>query len=73
MRLDVRVPAGLMLTTMGVLLAGYGLLGDQSIYVRSLGINVNLIWGLALIGAGACLLALSRRRVAAHRRGPENL
>jgi hypothetical protein len=73
MRLDVRVPAGLMLTTMGVLLAGYGLLGDQSIYARSLGINVNLIWGGALIGAGVCLLALSRRRIAAHRGvRPEN-
>jgi hypothetical protein len=57
MRVDVRVPAGLMLTTIGVLLAGYGAFGDRSIYARSLGINVNLVWGVVLIVAGAALLA----------------
>ena len=62
MGLDVRVPVGLMLGLMGVLLAGYGLVGDQSIYTRSLGINVNAIWGAVLIGAAAVLLALSARR-----------
>jgi hypothetical protein len=61
MGLDVRVPVGLMLVIMGVLLVGYGLLGDQSIYARSLGLNVNAIWGSVLGGAGAVLLALSRR------------
>jgi hypothetical protein len=62
MRLDVRVPAGLMLTTMGALLAGYGAFGTRAIYARSLGINVNLIWGCTLIASGAALLALAARR-----------
>ena len=62
MRLDVRVPAGLMLTTIGVLLAVYGLVGDPSIYARSLGINVNVIWGSVLIVFGATLLALSQSK-----------
>jgi len=60
MGLDVRVPVGLMLVIMGVLLAGYGLAGDASIYAKSLGINVNVIWGSVLLATGAVLLALSR-------------
>ncbi len=62
MRLDIRVPVGLMFSLMGALLAGYGVLGDQSIYARSLGINVNAIWGAVMIAAGAILLALAARR-----------
>ena len=54
--LDVRVPLGLMLAVMGVLLAGYGLAGDTSIYARSLGINVNLIWGACILGVGGLML-----------------
>ncbi len=61
MQLDVRLPAGLMFLTMGVMLAVYGVAGDQSIYTRSLGININLIWGIVLIAAAVCLLALSFR------------
>jgi len=61
MRLDVRLPIGLMFAVMGALLAGYGLLGNQSIYARSLGINVNLIWGSVLIVAAACLVVVAVR------------
>jgi hypothetical protein len=60
MGLDVRLPAGLMLATMGALLAGYGLFGDHAIYARSLGINVNVIWGGVLLLTGGALLALTR-------------
>jgi hypothetical protein len=60
MKLDVRVPVGLMLVIMGVLLAGYGLAGDASIYAKSLGVNINLLWGSVLLAAGAVLLVLSR-------------
>jgi len=62
MHLDVRIPLGLMLAVMGVLLAGYGALGDRSVYARSLGINVNLGWGAVLIAAAAILLALAWRK-----------
>ena len=61
MGLDVRVPVGLMLAIMGALLVGYGLAGDHSIYARSLGININAIWGSVLLATGAVLLALSRK------------
>ncbi len=61
MRLDVRIPAGLMFATIGSLLTGYGAFGDQSIYARSLGININLIWGVAMLVLAAGLLLLSRK------------
>jgi len=62
MQLDVRVPVGLMLGTMGVLLVGYGIAGDQTIYAKSLGININAVWGSVLIAVAAVLLVLARRR-----------
>ena len=62
MGLDVRLPVGVMFAIMGALLAGYGVLGDQSIYARSLGINVNTIWGGVMIVFGAVLLILASRR-----------
>jgi uncharacterized membrane protein len=63
MPLDIRVPIGVMLGLMGLLLAGYGLLGDHSIYERSLGLNINLIWGSVLVVAAAVLLLLATRKV----------
>jgi len=61
MPLDIRVPIGLMMGLMGVMLAGYGLLGPHDIYARSLGINVNLIWGVVLIAFAAVMLVLGTR------------
>jgi len=61
MGLDVRLPVGVMFAIMGALLVGYGLFGDQTIYARSLGINVNVIWGSVLLVTGAILLALAAR------------
>ena len=62
MTLDIRLPIGLLFSFIGVLLAGYGLLSDPSIYERSLGINVNLWWGLVMLLFGAVFLLSSRRR-----------
>ena len=67
MGLDVRLPVGVMFAIMGALLVGYGLFGDPAIYARSLGLNVNAIWGTVLIAAGAIFLALAAR--ARERRG----
>jgi len=62
MPLDIRVPIGVMLGLMGALLAGYGVLGPHDIYARSLGININLVWGLTLVVFAAILLVLGTRR-----------
>ena len=61
MPLDIRIPIGVMLGLMGLLLAGYGVLGDQSVYERSLGLNINLIWGSVLVAAAAILVVLGTR------------
>ena len=61
MGLDVRLPVGVMFAIMGALLVGYGLFGDPTIYARSLGINVNLIWGSVLLVTGGIFLALAAR------------
>jgi len=62
MPLDIRVPIGAMLGLMGMLLAGYGLFGDQGIYAQSLNLNVNLIWGSVLVVAAAILLFFGTRK-----------
>jgi hypothetical protein len=62
MRLDLRLPIGLMFTIIGLLLAGFGLVSDQAIYRRSLGVNVNLWWGLVLLAFGVAMLGLASRK-----------
>ncbi|MEI7528251.1 MAG: hypothetical protein WCK76_04845 [Elusimicrobiota bacterium] len=62
MGMDIRLPIGLMFVIMGVLLAGFGLFSDASLYTRSLGINVNTIWGTVLVVFGAAMLVLQRLR-----------
>jgi hypothetical protein len=62
MGLDIRLPIGLMFAILGVLLAGFGLVSDKAIYERSLGININLIWGSILIVFSAILLWLGSRK-----------
>jgi hypothetical protein len=62
MGLDIRIAIGSMFLIVGTLLAGYGLLGDKSIYARSLDININLIWGTVLIVFSMVLLWLGSRK-----------
>jgi hypothetical protein len=61
MRLDVRLPIGLMFTILGLVLVVYGLVSGAAIYARSLGINVNLWWGLVLLAFGLVMLAFALR------------
>ncbi|WP_422924357.1 hypothetical protein [Singulisphaera sp. PoT] len=64
MSLDIRLPIGLLFLVLGVLLTGYGLASDPAIYKRSLNINVNLWWGLAMLAFGGVMFALGRRKKA---------
>jgi hypothetical protein len=63
MGFDIRLPIGIMFSTFGLLLAAYGAATRGSdIYVRhSLGINVNLWWGMAMLAFGLAMLLLARR------------
>lgn len=65
MGLDIRLPIGLLFVTLGLMLVGYGLVADPALYARSLGYNVNLTWGVALVLFGAVSLALGRRKTSA--------
>ncbi len=67
MGLDIRLPMGAFFTLIGAMLAAYGLLADRAIYERSLGMNVNLSWGIVVLLFGLWLLYLSRRGTGASR------
>jgi hypothetical protein len=62
MGLDIRLPIGMMFTVIGTLLTGYGLVADKAIFARSLGINVDLIWGGVLLLFGLAFAIAGRRR-----------
>jgi hypothetical protein len=70
LRLDIRLPLGLLFLIFGAVLAIFGLAGDPAIYERSLGINVNLWWGTVLLGFGLLMFLLGRR---SHRRMSEGV
>ena len=59
MRLDIRWPIGGLFTITGALLVIYGLVSDPAIYEKSLGINVNLWWGVVLLVFGLAMLVLA--------------
>ena len=59
MNFDLRLPIGLMFSLFGAILVVYGFLSDKAQYARSLGYNVNLDWGLFLLGFGALMLVLA--------------
>ncbi len=68
MGLDIRIPIGSLFTLLGALLAGYGLLSSPAIYRRSLGIDINLWWGVVLLVFGLAMLGLAWRAARRARR-----
>jgi hypothetical protein len=60
--LDIRYPIGGIFIVLGLILVGFGLCADPTIYrVHSMGVNVNVGWGCVLLVFGGCMLALARR------------
>lgn len=60
MRLDIRWPLGLLFFVTGGMMAIYGAVTHGSaIYEKSLGMDINLIWGLVLLGFGMFMLLLA--------------
>ncbi len=62
MRLDIRLPIGMLFSICGILLVLFGALSNRQLYERSLDININLWWGLAMLVFGMVMLFLGRRR-----------
>ena len=65
MRFDLRLPLGLLFLIFGIILIAQGLLASSAANAKSLGLNVNLYWGLAQLAFGAVMLIfvmISRKR-----------
>jgi hypothetical protein len=62
MNLDLRIPMGLLFTLVGIILTAFGIAtrGNFELYARSLGINVNLWWGIVLLIFGQIMFQLGR-------------
>lgn len=72
MRFDLRLPIGLLFSLFGGILAMYGVITPPALYTKSLGINVNLYWGVVLCAFGGLMLSLvvwSRGRTQGKRKG----
>jgi len=62
MNFDLRLPIGIMFSLFGLILTIFGLISDKAIYAEhSLGININLIWGIVMLVFGASMLFLALR------------
>ena len=65
MGFDIRLPIGMMFSVFGLLMVGYGVAttGDAMYARHSLGININLWWGIVMLAFGSVMLLLARRGV----------
>jgi hypothetical protein len=61
MNFDLRLPVGLMFTLFGLILVGVGLMGGPELSEKSLGINMNLWWGLVQLIFGVSMLVPALR------------
>ena len=62
MNFDLRFPIGIMFSLFGLILVVFSAFSDKAIYeTHSLGININLLWGLVLLAFGACMFSLAWR------------
>ncbi len=63
MNMDLRIPLGMMFSMMGTILMTFGFVTNTrpGFYSISLGIDVNLWWGFALLLFGLFMTTLGRR------------
>jgi len=61
MGLDIRMPIGVMFSLLGAILAVFGIVASKDVYAKSLGININLWWGLVMLAFGLVMLVMARR------------
>jgi hypothetical protein len=61
MGLDIRLPIGIIFTIYGALLIIYGLVADPAIFVNSVGVNIDIWWGLAMLVFGLVMGVLAFR------------
>ena len=62
MGLDIRWPIGIIFSLYGIILILYGAVADAAIFQeKSLGVNIDLWWGVAMLVFGAFMAALAFR------------
>jgi hypothetical protein len=61
---DPRISMGMLFTLIGTILTAFGLAtrSNAGVYVKSLGIDANLWWGLVLLVFGIAALVFGRRQ-----------
>jgi len=63
MGLDIRIPLGLIFLIIGGIMAGFGIFTHGDVmYSKSLGIDLNLIWGGIMFVFGAIMFFVGRRQ-----------
>jgi hypothetical protein len=62
----------MLFSSLGIILTVFGLASDRAIYRQSLGINVNLYWGIALLCFGLLMLLFGLRAMRRRRRAAGN-
>jgi hypothetical protein len=65
MGLDIRLPIGIIFTIYGAVLIIYGAVADPAIFVNSLGVNIDIWWGAAMLLFGLFMGTLAFK--ASHR------
>jgi hypothetical protein len=64
MGLDIRIPLGLIFLIIGGLMSVFGFFTRHSatVYEKSLGVNLNLTWGLLMFAFGLIMFLVGRRQ-----------
>jgi hypothetical protein len=64
MGLDIRIPLGLVFLIIGAIMAIFGVFtqGDASLYEKSLGVDINLVWGGLMFAFGAIMFFFGKRQ-----------
>jgi len=68
MKLDIRLPIGLLFTLIGALLVLQGILTGAPSQGAAAGWNINAGWGAVLVAFGVGMLLLARRSAARERK-----
>ena len=64
MGLDIRIPLGMIFLIIGGIMAVFGLItrGSVDLYTRSLGVNLNLTWGVLMFIFGLIMYIAGKRQ-----------
>jgi len=63
MKLDIKIPIGLLFTIFGLILTVYGIAtgSDSAMYAKALGVNINIWTGIVMLIFGIFMLFLARK------------